>query len=344
VLSIPRDLWVEIPEFEHSRINAAYSLGELYSYPGDSRHPGGGPGLAMKTVENLLGVPIQYYAVIEFSAFERAIDAIGGINIQVDEDIRVNPIGAPGVDLWAGDRYHFDGAMALAYARSRRTEGGDFDRAQRQQAVLLAIRDTILNVSGAVTLLPRAPALYREVAAGLRTNLGLEQMVSLGLLAIQISPTNIHRGIIAPPDMVLLETLPDGAQVLKPIPDTIRTLRDEIFTLASAVGPSIPLDDPMAAAGLEAARVEVLNGAGIEGLATRAGEYLRSRGIDVINVANAEVMDYEKTVIIDHTGNPYTAHYLMTILDLTQSQILSQTIPDSPVDITVIIGVQNNIP
>ncbi len=72
MLSIPRDLWVEIPGFGFNRINTAYTYGE------SNRLPGGGPGLAVKTVESVIGVPIQYYAVIDFSAFERMIDEIGG--------------------------------------------------------------------------------------------------------------------------------------------------------------------------------------------------------------------------------------------------------------------------
>jgi len=337
VLSIPRDLWVEVPEFGHNRINTAFYLGDQFDYPGDGSHPGGGPGLAMRTVESVIGVPIQFYAVIEFAAFERAIDEIGGVDILVTEELRINPIGQPGMALYPHP-YHFDGAQALAYARSRRTEGGDFDRAQRQQQVLLAVRDAILNVDGITTLLPRAPALYNEVASGIRTNLTLEQMVSLGLLALQIPVENIHQGIIGPPDMVVLETLPDGAQVLKPVPDQIRMLRDQIFTMTDAVGPSIDVTDPASASAQEAASVEVLNGAGIEGIATRAADYLRGQGINVVNVANADQMGYARTVILDYTGNPYTARYLMQLLNLTQSQIFSQTVPDSPVDLAVIVG------
>ncbi len=63
MLSIPRDMWVDIPGFGYSKINNAYAWGELYKLPG------GGPGLAMKTVENFLGIPIQYYAQVDFSAF-----------------------------------------------------------------------------------------------------------------------------------------------------------------------------------------------------------------------------------------------------------------------------------
>jgi len=72
MLSIPRDLWVEIPGFEHNRINTAYFLGEA------NRLPGGGPALAMATVEKLIGVDVNYYALLEFQTFERMIDALGG--------------------------------------------------------------------------------------------------------------------------------------------------------------------------------------------------------------------------------------------------------------------------
>jgi LCP family protein required for cell wall assembly len=73
MLSIPRDMWVNIPGFGYSRINTAYSLGE------GNKLPGGGPALAMATVEQFLGVPIQYYGQINFRSFEEAIDAMGGL-------------------------------------------------------------------------------------------------------------------------------------------------------------------------------------------------------------------------------------------------------------------------
>jgi len=81
MLSIPRDLWVEIPDFEHNRINTAYFLGETFKVPG------GGPAPALKTVENLLGVPIQFYVILEFSTFERMIDEISGIDVLVKQRV-----------------------------------------------------------------------------------------------------------------------------------------------------------------------------------------------------------------------------------------------------------------
>src|SRR4030042_147063 len=84
MLNIPRDLWVSIPGFEYGRINTAYPLGISYDVPG------GGPALAMQTIESLLGVPIDYYAIIAFYAFDQFIDQLGGINITVPTEIAVD--------------------------------------------------------------------------------------------------------------------------------------------------------------------------------------------------------------------------------------------------------------
>ena len=106
ILSIPRDLWVNIPGFNYGRINTAYQLGEAFQLPG------GGPGLAIETVEELLGVPIDYYAQIDFDAFERFIDEINGIKLEITEPITVDPLGddntktlQPGVQVLPGDLY-----------------------------------------------------------------------------------------------------------------------------------------------------------------------------------------------------------------------------------------------
>ncbi len=233
MLSIPRDLWVEIPGFGHQRINTAYASGE------GNRLPGGGPGLALKTVEEVIGVPIQYYAVIEFSAFERVIDEIGGIDVLVKERIKISPIGRTSRWLKAKP-YHLDGPDALAYARVRKGGGGDFGRAERQQQVAMAIVDRVVGFDMLPTLVTKSPALYQEVASGIRTNMTLQEMVSLAVLAFQIPKENIRRGVIAPPKMVGFHTTETGAQVLRPVPDQIRILRDHIFVETSAFGVSSP--------------------------------------------------------------------------------------------------------
>lgn len=338
MMSIPRDLWVEIPGFGHGRINTAYFLGE------QNRLPGGGPELAVKTVEQFLGVPIQYYVQIDFYAFIKMVDHIGGIEVDVPEEIRVDPIalidGKNSIVLEPGPN-QLNGELTLAYARARKTEGADFDRADRQQQVALAVRNKILRLNMIPTLIAKAPALYNELAEGINTNLTLEQMISLGMLAMQIEPGNIARGVIAPPEMVTFERVVYGgedADVLKPVPDKIRELRDSIFAAESGIGPAVEVSTPAEAAVLENARIAVLNGAGEEGLAGRFADELTALGFNVTEVANADRMDYPTTRIIDYTGNPYTTQYLVELMDLTQSQILFQTLPDNEIDLALVIG------
>jgi LCP family protein required for cell wall assembly len=232
MLSIPRDLWVEIPGFTYNRINTAYMLGEAYSLPG------GGSGLAMQAVENLIGVPIQYYAVVDFYTFERLVDEIGGIDILVHEPMWISPIDSD--SIWVEAKpYHFSGAEALAYARVRYVGGGDFGRAQRQQQVILAIMDRVVGADMLPTLINRAPVIYQEVSSGVRTNLTLEQIISLAWLALKIPSDQVQSGVISPPSMVGFYTRPDGAQVLRFVPDQIRILRNQLFVDTSALGPEI---------------------------------------------------------------------------------------------------------
>jgi LCP family protein required for cell wall assembly len=333
MLSIPRDLWVAIPGFEHNRINTAYSQGESFKVPG------GGPGLAMRTVENLLGVPVQYYAVIDFHTFERMVDEMGGVDILVTQDVKIAPLGRTSRWLYAGKSEHLDGPDSLAYARARKTEGGDFDRANRQQQVALALRDTILDLNMLPTLLTKAPSLYQELSAGIRTNLSLDQMVSLGMLALQIPKAGIQKGVIAPPDQVTLESLPDGAQVLKPVPDRIRELRDQIFTNTSAVGPSVPQENPAEGARLEAARISVRNGSGMEGLASQTADYFKAQGLNVVEIGNADRLDYDKSLlIVENASYPYAVRFLASLLSLSQSQILHPVSSDPALDLIVILG------
>jgi LCP family protein required for cell wall assembly len=231
MLSIPRDLWVEIPGFGHNRINTAYMFGEAYNLPG------GGPGLAMQVVEDLLGVPINYYAVVEFHTFEKLIDEIGGIDVLVKERIKIAPIGRDA--FWLDPKpYHLDGPEALAYARVRKYGGGDFGRAERQQQVALAVIDRVVGFDMIPTLVTKAPSLYRELAEGIRTNMSLDEMISLGWLAVQTPKENIRQGVISPPKMVGFHTRPDGAQVLRAVPDQIRILRDYIFVETSSIAPN----------------------------------------------------------------------------------------------------------
>ena len=327
MLSIPRDLWVPIPGFESGRINTAYFLGEANNLPG------GGPALAVATVEQLLGVPIHYYAQIDFFTFEKFIDEIGGIVIYVKEPITLWPIGKPKVTLQP-DAYRVGGDLALAYARTRYTEKGDFDRSQRQQEVILAIRRQIVRYDMVPTLISKAPAIYSDFSAGIQTNLTLDEIFKLAVTAQQIDVEDIQRGAISTGEVSFGES-DTGASILIPHPEAIRELRDQIFTGSGLLSPLSggTAQERMQA---ESARLMILNGTMTEGLAARTQEYLQSQGANVVEVSGIE-LNYN-SVIIDNTSNPGTVSYLVDLLRIPPENIYFEYDPTSAVDVIVKLG------
>jgi LCP family protein required for cell wall assembly len=333
MLSIPRDLWVNIPGgYNYGRINTAYQLGEAYQVPG------GGPQLAMDTVEELIGVPIDYYAQIDFSAFIKFIDEIGGLKLDIPKKIKIDPLGEDnGVRLKPGVQV-ISGEWALAYARARYTEGGDFDRAKRQQQVILAIRDRILNLNQMPTLVAKSGVLYSELSAGVHTNLSLDQAIKLAWLASQIPEDKIYKEIISPPEDVNFAQSPDGTQeVLKPIADKIRLKRDRVFT---NTGPASPVMADMAlpeAMKAEGARVKVLNGSYSPGLAAQTAEYLQAQGVNVVATENAPALT-TYTEITFYSGKPYSVKFLMELFKVDGLRLHAFFDPASPVDIAITVG------
>jgi hypothetical protein len=229
-----------------------------------------------------------------------------------------------------------DGPTALAYARARHTEGGDFDRAQRQQQVILAIKDRIIDL-GPAELASRAPALYNELAAGIHTNLSLEDAIKLGWLALDIPISSIQRGAIAPPKAVMMAKSPDGTQdILIPVPDQIRLIRDQVFASSNMASPVLTSGDDRSKMQSEQASIILSNGTYVGGLASDTQAYLQSEGANVVGTQNTDYSTY--TRIIDYTGNPYTDRYLVNLMNITPYDITFQYDPNSPVDVLVILG------
>ena len=331
ILSIPRDLWVNIPGFEYGRINTAYQLGEAYQIPG------GGPALAAQTVEELLGVPVDYYAQVDFGTFVRFIDEIGGIKVEFPETIKLDPLGDGNTKRFKPGVYTLPGDLALAYARLRKTEGGDFDRAQRQQQVIMGIRTQILNHKLLPTMISKAPVLYNELSTGIRTNLSLDQSIRLAWLASQIPEESIKRGAIDAGQVSFAKS-PDGTQdVLKPITEKIRALRDEVFSQANPASPIAASLDIAELVKQENARVQVLNGSSSPGLAARTSDYLKSQGINVVETGNAEQYS-TNTQITFYTGKPYTLKYLVDLMKINQFHIRHFFDPNNPADIVITVG------
>jgi hypothetical protein len=239
------------------------------------------------------------------------------------------------------------GDLALAYIRLRKTEGGDFDRSQRQQDVIMGIRQRILEYDQLPVLIPKASQLYEELSAGVRTNLSLDQVIKLAWLAVQIPEENIKRGAIGA-DQVAFAQSPDGAQqVLKPLTEKIRTLRDEIFT---ATGPANPIAIDMDIAELvkeENARVAIMNGSSQPGLAAATTDYLKSQGINVVETGNSDTYS-TTTDITFFTGKPYTLKFLVDLMKINSFRIHHTYDPTKAADIVIVLGddwaATNNMP
>jgi LCP family protein required for cell wall assembly len=334
MLSIPRDMWVNIPGFGYSRINTAYSSGE------GNKLPGGGPGLAVKTVEQFIGVPIQYYAQVDFKAFEEAIDAMGGLYLCPEERITIDPIGPkPPVKMGPECRSYW-GYEILGYARNRHTEGGDVDRANRQQKVIMALVDQVFSPQKFPEMVSKAPKIYAEAESGLRTNLTFDDALKLGVLLSQVPRENIKRGVIDF-TMVTLDNVTlagQNANIFKPIPDKIRVLRDEIFSTAGPLSP-MATGDPAALMQEDAARVRVVNGTYTEGLPERTGNYLLAQGMQVVEAGGYTDHLYDRTTIVVYRPKLYTLRYLMTVFGVNATnQILFAPDATSTVDIEVRVG------
>ncbi len=331
-LTIPRDMWVNIPDFDYGKINTAYYLGEAYHLPG------GGPELAMKTVSEFLGVPVNYYAQVDFNTFTEMIDLIGGVPITPEVDIKLERIGTTGYEehLKAGETVTLDGALLLSYARNRYTEGGDFDRSRRQQQVIMAIRDRILKLDMLPTLIAKAPSLYQQLSAGIHTNFNLQQIIELAQLALQIRMENISQASIGPSQTVDAWSA-DGLEILIPIPDEIRVVRDQIFTTGGSAAPLAQATDPAGSITTETARVSVQNGTMVEGLASKTAEYFRSQGLNVVSEGNAGQV-YDQSVLYLYGPKPYTLNFLSGLLGVDSNRIWNSYDPNSQQDIVVIVG------
>ncbi len=339
VLSLPRDLWVEIPDFGVDRINQANYLGEIYEYPG------GGQALAVQTVEALLGVPIDYYVAVNFDAFVKVVDLIGGIDIDVPEAINdpSYPDRCYGYDPFSiqAGKQHLDGEAALKYARTRATFGGDVDRAGRQQAVILAVREQVFSLNSLPQFIAQAPQLWQTTQENVRTNMTLDEAIQLALLAQDIPRGSIQTAVLDF-NYVYNETTPDGRQVLVPVRDNIRQLRNQLF--APPVIPTPVIENLPALMAAEQARVAVVNGTAEFGLAALTQEYLQSFGINVTEIGNADASTYLTSQIITYGSYPNTTRYLTQLMRVPPLNVSSGTNPDGDYDILIIIGNDWRVP
>ncbi len=329
MLSIPRDLWVTIPGYGENRINVAHYYGDYYDYPG------GGPALAMKTVSQNFGITIHHYVRIDFSGFETLINAIGGVDIDVPEAIYDSSYpddnyGTIVLNIPAGPQ-HMDGELALQYARTRHSTS-DFDRMDRQQQLILAVRDQVLEEGVPIT---RIPAILSALGDSVQTDLTLQEILTLAKLAVNFDLNSINRGVI---DATMTTTTftPGGAQVEVPRWELIRAMVEELFPTDTDTSS----DDAIEQASIvtEGARIEIRNGTLVDGLAEEATTLLRDSGYNVVHYENADRFDYAETLIVSRGTTPVTVQAVADELGVPSENILSDSVLTYETDILVILG------
>lgn len=366
MLSIPRDLWVSIPGYNEDRINKAYYFGEKDNYPG------GGPALAMKTVQYNLGVPVHFYAQIDFQGFKEVVNTLDGIDIYVPQTIDDptfpdNNYGYDPFYIEAG-QHTLDGHDAMRYARTRHAPGGDFSRAKRQQAVMLAMRDKALQIG----IIPKIPDLWTNMSDTVATDLQLVDIVELAQLADEIDVDNIQNAVIdsrMTVDYVVPET---GAQVLLPLREKIRAVVDEIFSEKEPVdGPTkaelevMQVQATAQAQALaeqieqeaqrqeeikdflaqESGKLVVQNGTNIPSLASQTASYLNNQGFNILQFGPADTTTYPQSVIVVYNEEKkYTLEVLKTIFNVQEENIRRSPNLKSDVDFRVLIGTDFDLP
>lgn len=224
ILSIPRDLYVDIEGYDLQRVNTSMVLGEM-------RQPGYGPTLAMQTVQNNLGIRVHDYLVVDFQAFAQFIDMVGGIDIDIPYNISdpLYPDMNYGYDpfyIKAGLQ-HLDGVTALKYARTRHGDN-DFQRAYRQQLVIAAIRARLSEPNMLPQLIVNSPSMWASLSEGVYTGLTLDQIVQLALYVKDIPAQNMRTGVINE-GYVMDYSTPQGASVLVPDRAKLGGLMVEVF-------------------------------------------------------------------------------------------------------------------
>ena len=163
LLSLPRDTRVHIEKNDYDKINHAYAYG--------------GHELTQKTVEAFLNVPMDYYVMIDVHAFEKIIDAVGGVDIDVEKRMYYedpwDDDGGLVIDLYPG-KQHMDGKTAIQYVRYRDGEG-DIGRINRQQKFMKALMSQVISPS----VLPKLPEIIKNVSSAVQTNMPLDMMITL---------------------------------------------------------------------------------------------------------------------------------------------------------------------
>lgn len=296
MLSIPRDLYIYIGK-GYNRINTMYWTGEK------DKIKGGGLAYSKEVVSDLLDINIHYGVMVDFNGFKDIVNALGGVTVNVDKDLvdttyPTEKGGYQTLKIKKGTQ-QMNGELALKYARSRHSTS-DFDRAARQQKLMVAIKEKAFKLE---TILDptKISGLMDALGNHLKTDIQLWEIQRLIEIAKEVDASKIVNKVINGEEGLVKTTMINGMSVVVPISgdySEIRKFAHELFV-------DTYITD-------ENASIEVLNGTKSSGNAKKMADVLKSYSYNVVNTGNAESLDYKKTTLYDRTGGkkPYTIEFL----------------------------------
>lgn len=321
MLSIPRDFYVRTEYYGSSRINEVVrNVKNRLIYrnkyePEEARMEG--IKIMENKIEELVELDLHYYATIDFNGFKAIVDALDGIDVVVENDIKDTTYpadtgwGYQTFEITEGPQ-HLDGDTALKYARSRHTTS-DFDRAKRQQSVIQAIKEKALEVK-TLTSPTKIKKLFNSISDNFQTDLSIGEIITLAKVASKIDKNNmISKVLTDDPNQEggFLATPPrdqyGGAFVLIPYSGDL----EEIHTFTRLIFKSREIY-------LEKANIEIQNGTYYGGIAGKAATQLERYGFfisDITNTENDEKFENSKIILKNRFEKPVTSLLLPIILD-----------------------------
>lgn len=314
MLSVPRDLWVNIPGYGQGKLAIAYEIG--------------GPKLAAYTLEHELGIPVDYTLAMTFRGFMHVVDAMGGVTVDVPQELKdptypcLTGYDYCPIDIKPGVQ-HMNGATALEFVRERHAFAQqDLARVQDQQAFATAVKHTMLSP---VTW-PRLPAVLHAFQTGLISNMPWNDLPAVGAQYVFPLEHITHSYINMENGMVQSGWSNDGQSILEPTSPTV--LPNLVHRLFS--------DSTVAR---QRASVAVLNGTGTSGLASDLETTLQNLGFNTVMAGNADTTNYQRSEVIINTAQHgdvnYTARRLQRIMN---ADLLRASLPNQTAQIVVIAG------
>jgi LCP family protein required for cell wall assembly len=303
LLSIPRDTWVYIPGIGHEKINAAND-NTNFSAPG---YPSGGMGQLQQVITDDFGIPVEYYGLIDYSAFKDAVDAVGGIKVDIQSsDPRGLYDAYTHLKLPNGEDA-LDGQQALNLARARGDDSAgdvsygfpdsDFDRTQHQREMLVALEQKATTV-GVLSNPLKITQLFDSLGNNVRTNMNLGDVkrfvqITKGMNIDKLQSLTLSDSGNNP--LLSDYVTPDGEDALIPKAGV------DDFSQIEAYYQDLTSGKVSSSVVTEAPTVVVLNGSDVDGLAKKEANVLQSEGFNVVGVTDA-VNEYPASQIIDLTN------------------------------------------